>query len=312
MSSKPICRDFSRGTCRYGSNCKFRHEDLSISTDAKAEEETKRNNDPLEHFIAATQSSSAEKKTSHAPPPSRYPHTQPQQHPQKQQRPKLKKVNTETFDPSHAPPDMRLVVEPAKPFGGFSSSITSRDVIVVPGLFCDSGDTHIYNQLLKEMQECGVKEDRLWKMWHGDNHWIADDHQNYKERVPTFMAVIHKIREYFKMDIKATRFNWYRNDVEWKPFHHDASAVDPEKAKIQNFTVGVSFGATRDIAFEDALEPSGHRRVISIPLVNGTTYCFSGDINTNWRHGVPQLPPAQQGKEGRISIIAWGFVNYSS
>jgi len=294
MSSKPICRDFSRGTCRYGSNCKFRHEDLPLST-----EETKRNNDPLEHFIAATQSSPAEKKTSHHPP-------------QKQQRPKLKKVNTETFDPSHSPPDMRLLVEPAKPFGSFSQPISSRDVIIVPGLFCDSTDNHIYDQLMKEMKECGIKEDRLWKMWHGDNHLIADDHQNYKERVPTFMAVIQKIREYFKMDIKATRFNWYRNDVEWKPFHHDASAVDPEKAKIQNFTVGVSFGATRDIAFEDALEPSGHRRVISIPLVNGTTYCFSGDINTNWRHGVPQLPPAQQGKDGRISIIAWGFVNYSS
>lgn len=307
MSSKPSCRDFLRGTCRYGSNCKFRHENLQHSEDTV---ETKINDDPLEHFIAA-QSGSAEKKTSHAPAPSRYPHTQPQQHPQKQQRPKLKKVNTETFDPSHAPPDMRLVVEPAKPFGGFSSSITSRDVIVVPGLFCDSGDTHIYNQLLKEMQECGVKEDRLWKMWHGDNHWIADDHQNYKERVPTFMSIIQKLREYFKMDIKATRFNWYKSDVEWKPFHHDASAVDPEKAKIQNFTVGVSFGATRDIAFEDSLEQPGHRRVISIPLVNGTTYCFSGDINTNWRHGVPQLPPEKQGKDGRISIIAWGFVNYS-
>jgi hypothetical protein len=110
------------------------------------------------------------------------------------------------------------------------------------------------------------------------------------------------------MDIKATRFNLYRDDVEWKPFHHDASAVDPEKAKIQNFTVGVSFGATRDIAFEDAMEEVGHRRVISIPLVNGMTYCFSRDINTNWRHGVPQLPPSLEGKYGRISIIAWGSI----
>ena len=31
--------------------------------------------------------------------------------------------------------------------------------------------------------------------------------------------------EYFKMDVKATRFNWYRNSSEWKPFHHDAAAV---------------------------------------------------------------------------------------
>jgi hypothetical protein len=41
------------------------------------------------------------------------------------------------------------------------------------------------------------------------------------------------------MDIKATRFNWYRNSDHWKPFHHDAAAVKPEKALTQNFTVAV-------------------------------------------------------------------------
>jgi hypothetical protein len=300
-NSKSICRDFSRGTCRYGNRCKFLH--AATVDEQKETLSMPIIEDPLENFI---QQSSTPTPTSTSTNSAQLTKQRPRPH-----QNKLKKVNTETFDPSHAPADMRLLVEPAKPFGSFGLPITSRDVIVVPGLFCESADTSIYEQLMKEMNECGIKEDRLWKMWHGDNHLIADDHQNYKERVPTFMAIIQKIREYFKMDIKATRFNWYRNDIEWKPFHHDASAVDPEKAKIQNFTVGVSFGATRDIAFEDALESPGHRRVISIPLVNGTTYCFSGDINTNWRHGVPQLPPEKQGKQGRISIIAWGFVNYS-
>ena len=55
---------------------------------------------------------------------------------------------------------------------------------------------------------------------------IADDKQgNWKKRCPTFLKVVKKMTEYFKMDVKATRFNWYRNSSEWKPFHHDAAAV---------------------------------------------------------------------------------------
>ena len=70
------------------------------------------------------------------------------------------------------------------------------------------------------------------------------------------------------MDIKATRFNWYRNAEEWKPFHRDAAAVDPKKAAKQNFTVGVSFGATRDIAFQEV----STGKVVTIPMINGQTY----------------------------------------
>lgn len=273
MTDKLVCRDFQRGDCRYGNNCRFNHID------------------PIKKIIENNEYDVTSKNKNH------------------KNRHKLKKVNTETFDPVHTPADMRLLIEPAKSFGKCGLNIRSRDVVVVPGLFCDTMDLSIYNRLMDEMSKCGISNDKLWKTWHGDNHLIADDHMNYKEKVPTFLAIIQKIRDYFDMDIKATRFNLYRDDVEWKPFHHDASAVDPEKAKIQNFTVGVSFGATRDIAFEDAMEEVGHRRVISIPLVNGMTYCFSRDINTNWRHGVPQLPPNLQGKNGRISIIAWGSIS---
>ena len=59
-----------------------------------------------------------------------------------------------------------------------------------------------------------------------------------------------KIKHYFKMSATATRFNWYRDSNEWKPYHHDAAAVKPHIAKIQNFTVGVSFGAERDASFQ--------------------------------------------------------------
>ena len=50
---------------------------------------------------------------------------------------------------------------------------------------------------------------------------------------------------------QATRFNWYRNTSEWKPFHHDAAAMKPDKARTQNFTVAVSFGCERWILASD-------------------------------------------------------------
>lgn len=276
MNSGQICRNFQRGNCRYGDSC--RHQHLLLENENKP----RRPSDEIEKPDFKTY----------------------RQH----RNNRLKKVNTESYEPSHKPADMRILIEVPKSFGSTRLKVQTKDVIIVPGLFCDDGDLTIYDKLLMEMKECGVHEDKLWKLWHGDTHLIADDHMNYKEKVHTFMSIISKIRDYFNMDIKATRFNWYRDDNEWKPFHHDASAMDTSKAKIQNFTVGVSFGATRDIAFEDALEPIGHRRVISIPLINGTLYCFSRDINTNWRHGVPQLRKNKQSENGRISIIAWGSI----
>ena len=44
--------------------------------------------------------------------------------------------------------------------------------------------------------------------------------------------VLEKIVDFFKMDVKATRFNWYRDSNDWKPYHHDAAAVKPDKGIV--------------------------------------------------------------------------------
>ena len=348
MYRKDICRYFQKGKCDKGDNCSYQHskDNLRLNEEShdtiekfiekipnkrvpnknldkyskEGREKMKRNN--LERSNPTSNENQTENETilnisqksiNNSTKSTFKPNRRENQNNFKQKREhqsnsnNQKRIkNTETFEPNHTPADMRVLVD--VPTSSSSCiRLQTQDVLIVPGLFCNADNLEIYNNLLKEMEECGI--DNLWKLWHGDNHLIADDHRNYKERIPTFILIINKIRDYFKMDIKATRFNWYRNDKEWKPFHHDASYIDPEKAKIQNMTVGVSFGATRDIAFEDAIENKGHRRVISFPLSNGTTYAFTRDINSNWRHGVPQLPENKQGQEGRISIIAWGFVN---
>ena len=218
-----------------------------------------------------------------------------------------KAKNTTDFNPSHEKADMRIVMAP-NDMKVYTKDVYPKDVILVNNLFGSHKDMNIYEKLLEEIQTYENEQDNnkisVFKLWHGDSHLIADDKIGWKNNASTFDYVIDVIRNYFNMDIKATRFNWYRNSKEWKPFHHDAAAVDPKKAKTQNFTVGVSFGCTRNISFQDVKS----NKVITIPTINGQTYCFSRDINIEWKHGVPQIPPEEQNEEGRISIIAWGYV----
>ena len=97
--------------------------------------------------------------------------------------------------------------------------------------------------------------------------------------------------------------------------------MKPDKARTQNFTVAVSFGCERDAAFEHAET----KTVVAMPQPNGTIYTFGRDVNIIWRHGIlqvsiqtshvntphrmyPQVAPDQHREEGRVSIIAWGWV----
>jgi hypothetical protein len=144
---------------------------------------------------------------------------------------------------------------------------------------------------------------------------------------PMFNLVIERLEKYFGMKVAATRFNWYKNNSEWKPFHHDSAGLKPGIARVQNITVGVSFGATRDAAFEWWPQDSdggsssksakhdctsaggssgGHRCVVSMPQPDGCCYVFGRDANIIWKHGI--LPAEEMKDEGRISIIAWGWI----
>jgi hypothetical protein len=214
--------------------------------------------------------------------------------------------NTECFEPMSKPVDMRIVVETSK--NKLKTELTSRDVLLVPNLFSNFEPGELYNLLVAEIENSSVPKEDLLKMWHGNEklegtHLIANDHTPWKNEAPTFNRIITAIQEYFDMDIKATRFNWYKDTSHWKPFHFDAAKVDPKKAAVQNLTVAVSFGATKDAAFEHAET----KTVISIPQPDGWVYSFTNDTNCIWRHGILQDKTPQE--LGRISIIAWGWAN---
>lgn len=267
---KKVCKHYVKGNCNKGDNCDFEHID----------------NICQHHFFNKCKFGDSCKQL----------HT----YKLKNKLQKLKSKNTETFLPSHKPADMRVMIGDSSK-EKYNHKVESRDVVLVHNLF---GDDNIYEKLLNEIKSSGINDKDLWKLWHGDTHLIADDHINWKSKCPTFSMVIDKIKNYFDIDIKATRLNLFRDSSDFKPFHHDAAAIDPKKAKTQNFTIGVSFGATRDAVFEHATT----KTTVGFPLTNGTIYCFASDTNVEWRHGIPQLPPDKQHSEGRISIIAWGWI----
>jgi len=209
-----------------------------------------------------------------------------------------KTKNTTSFVPNEYVVDMNLRFNE-------SENIKSKDLIVNHNIFSDQKD--LFNKIDNEIREFKNKDPNLFKSWHGDTHSIADDKKNWKEKCPTFNLVVNTLADHFNMDVKATQFNYFMNGQEWKPFHHDAAAVNKDKANSQNFTVGVSFGSTREIAFQYA-GPDKNKvcPVLAFNSKDGDVYAFSKDINIFWKHGVRQ--DIKQ-LEPRISIILWGWVD---
>ena len=69
----------------------------------------------------------------------------------------------------------------------YNRGYQTRDVVMANDIFGKVDDLTIYNKLLEEIEHSGVDNQRLWQLWHGDSHVIADDHLGqWKEKCPTF------------------------------------------------------------------------------------------------------------------------------
>ena len=220
-----------------------------------------------------------------------------------------KLTNTETFKANFSPPEMRVRI--GYNINDISNPIQSNDLILTENLFAD--EPNIYEKLLDEVFATNFDKHELVIPWHEGCHLIVDDNLDWKKSCPTFNKVVEKLAQYYGMNVKATRFNWYQKNTDHKFFHHDGAALKESLGQIQNCTIGVSFGTTREIGFQVA-NHNDCRSVVSFPLANGTTYLFGKDVNIDWRHGI--LPIKTIGldnsddkkHEGRVSIILWGWV----
>jgi hypothetical protein len=291
-----ICRFYANGHCNKGEQCNFIHEktnDINVYDNRNIRPSKKKHN---------RQSTRTGYGIKNEQPVSDMERALYSGRRKKKRRPK----NTESFEPSFKPPDMRIITEFAST-EKYPRTHRSNDTIIVKGLFGKENDNSIYDKLLQEIKDSNINNDDLWKLWHGDTHLIVDDKKKWKQQCPTFNMVIDKLRHYFDVDVQATRFNLYENSKHWKPYHHDAAAIKKDKADKQNITIGVSFGLEREAAFEHATT----RTVLSVPLPNGSIYIFNKDVNIEWKHGILQMSEPVIEK-GRISIIVWGKVAMES
>jgi len=272
--NKP-CRFFMTSTCKKGDKCDFQH-----------------NKDFCRKYYVGKCKFGDKCKYSHD--------FQPNSLNKKVNGKHKKPKNTVDFAPDLTKPDMRIIVETVNNNNTdkFKTEMSETDVCLIPNFFTE---TDIYDKLLDEMKHTGFTDDRLWKRWHEGAHTIADDRLGpWKEKCPTLQMIFKKVANYFDMDVKATRFNWYKDNSDYKPLHHDAAALDTRKAKVQNLTVGINFGATRTARFQ----LDSNKTKIDFPLPNGSIYTFGKKVNIDWKHGILQEPELKEG--GRISIILWG------
>ncbi|KAJ1448695.1 hypothetical protein M885DRAFT_538268 [Pelagophyceae sp. CCMP2097] len=212
--------------------------------------------------------------------------------------------NTASFDARSTlvRPAMRIIVASASK-ATFNEPLKHDDVVIVPDFGCEQDDWSLYYKLVEEMtaaQQDGGKA--AFIPWHEGAHLITKDPAVSK----TFEAIQKKMGDFFglKPNSRGSRFNWYKDSSDWKPFHHDSAAFNPQRARNQNCTVGISFGATRELAFLDAND-DGKR--VYFPQTNGMLFYFGRDVNIRYKHGV-NFVEDHDGK-GRISIILWGQAN---
>jgi hypothetical protein len=220
--------------------------------------------------------------------------------------------NTESFDPATTlvRPDVRVWVG-SNTIDQYNRVLKHDDVVIVPELFGGEDDWSLYYQLVQEVT--AIQKDPIhnkgseWISWHEGAHLIAKNVNGSA----TYKTIVDRMCEYFNIDKNSnigTRFNWYRDSSDWKPFHHDSAAFNPQRAKNQNITVGASFGATRELAFIRTEEyRNGDKCRLYFPQVNNGVFSFGRDTNILWKHGVTALPPPEQDGKGRISIILWGL-----
>jgi hypothetical protein len=209
----------------------------------------------------------------------------------------------QAFDVQRLPkrPSMRVISVPPTP--AFEGIVRHDDVIVVPEFFCKEDDWSIYYQLISEMRDSQARQDRRaeWIPWHEGAHLLSQNPEGSR----TFHDIIDRCAKYFSISEgnRGTRFNWYRDGSDWKPFHHDSAAFNAARAQNQNCTVGISFGATRELAFRHAKTGEG----VYFPQTNGGLFFFGRDANIIWQHGINALPEEEQDGKGRISIVLWGW-----
>lgn len=169
--------------------------------------------------------------------------------------------------------------------------ILKNGCIYIPNYICESNDYTIFNDLKSEIQNQNPIE------------WSKHLKYENPDFSQTFNKIVDKLCAEFNISPTATRLNYYRNGMDWKPFHHDSHAYGSKK---ENYTIGASFGCSRDMCFvyHDVDNPNIMNNItFKFPQHNGDIFAFNKEINKRFMHSIPK----NRSNKDRFSIIVWGI-----
>eukprot|EP00854_Cymbomonas_tetramitiformis_P013479 gene13478-15929_t len=162
--------------------------------------------------------------------------------------------------------------------------------IYLPNFFCASEDLTHLHELKRDLEA-----DKEQGMVDWSKH-LKHENPDFSR---TFQQLLNKMETYFDVEVYATRLNFYRDGSDWKPFHHDSHAYGGRE-KREDFTMGASFGASRELEFLH--EASGTK--FSFPQTNGDLFAFNTEVNKRFKHGVPKARGARARGDVKDVLVA--------
>ena len=170
------------------------------------------------------------------------------------------------------------------------TTILDGNCIYLPNFFGSSTNYDIIVDLAKDLEN---------NMGSGMVSWSKHFKYENPDFSPTFRKIVNRMADHFDIEIYHPRLNFYKDGSDWKPFHHDSHAYG-NKSLREDFTMGASFGASRELAIlHDKTEQQ-----FRFPQNNGDIFAFTSKVNQLFQHGVPKSNKIDIGP--RFSIIVWG------
>ena len=171
-------------------------------------------------------------------------------------------------------------------------SALENEAYYLPGLNCSPDDRSVFDRLMSELdfRDCwldtGMKFSRQ----------ICIGNEETLSKAPTYRAIVERVSKVFGVRVVRTLVNLYRDGKDWCNLHSDQYHQGGYSIDL---TVGATFGAPRRLIW---VEKRNTRHKIELPQLNGDVFAFSDQINTTWRHMIPEEGP-ECGP--RISVIVW-------
>lgn len=197
------------------------------------------------------------------------------------------------------------------------AQLADGNAVYWPACVCEEKDSTIFDALKRELPWKAIP----YRRGHGHPACVVEEELLSS---PTYRYVVAVLRQIFHIRVAYSIVHLYATGQDWTEYHRDkfsndgnrmnaasfclqrnldegAPTLSVRQPEAHNVTVGVSFGAERELRFkhlETGLE-------FGFPQRNGDVFAFATPVNTAFQHCIPQkFPLSSVGP--RISVILWG------